>query len=280
LSQLRDPDPLSEPPHSSASTGIDVVIPVGPRDIEMLEHTLEGVNRNLAGPIGSVSCVTPPDVCVELSKRYPDITVVDERDICGPEMTDRLRHHFGMRAGWLIQQLLTLSTPEITDAEAALVIDADTVLLRPRRFRAGRTTLLLTEREFHIPYYEALGRLWREPVALPQFSCIAHHMCFLRDDVLAMRGAIEALWARPWFDAILECCDARESSTFSEYELYGQWRLKTAGATTLVRPARNVACQRPVNGHPVKSGAYSASYHWHIEQESINSSGHLTEKTA
>lgn len=257
---------------TQAATAVDVVIPVGPRDIGILQLTLEGVQRNVAGPVHGISCVAPPDVCVELRQRYPHVTVIDERDICGPELTARLRSRFGARAGWFVQQLITLSTPEITNAEAALVVDADTVLLRPRTFRTGETTLLLTEREFHIPYFEALARLWHEPITLPTFSCIAHHMCFLREEVLAMRKAIETLWGSHWIDAILECCDAQESSGFSEYELYGQWRLKTASNMTVARSARNLArrrsahveqCLGPGDGL-IGSRAYSVSYHWHM----------------
>lgn len=270
--QLRDPDPLSKTREADAAGAVDVVIPVGPRDTEILRLTLEGVKQNVAGPVHEISCVAPPEVCVELRQRYPDVTVIDERDICGPELMARLRSRFGARAGWFVQQLITLSTPEITNADAVLVVDADTVLLRPRHFRRGQTTLLLTEREFHIPYFKALARLWHEPVALPPFSCVAHHMCFLREDVFAMRMAIEALWNSHWIDAVLECSDAGESSGFSEYELYGQWRLKTARNLTKARPARNVGRRRstdverglgPGDGL-VGSRAYSVSYHWHI----------------
>jgi hypothetical protein len=260
------PDPLGS--QSGMATDIDVVIPVGPRDIDVLPLTLEGVQRNLAGPIGQIWCVAPGAMSEELRRSHPDVTVIDERDVVGGGLATEL-NRFGARAGWMMQQLITLSTPEISSADAALVIDADTVLVRPRRFRVGDKTLLLTAREFNVGYYETLARLWGEPIVLPPFSCIAHHMCFLRDDVLAMRRAIEARRGTSWPEALLDACPPGKAA-LSEYELYGQWRLTTARDKTYVRPMRNVGRPRSPAGtvdalaKQAPERAYSVSHHWYL----------------
>jgi hypothetical protein len=262
------PDPLAR--LTEARTDVDVVVPVGPRDVSIMELTLEGVHRNLAGPVGQIWCVAPRDVGAELRRRYRDVTVIDEEDVCDPQRKAMLRREFGARAGWLLQQFITLSTPEISGAEAVVVIDADTILLRPRRFRAGHSTLLLAAQEFHVGYYEVLARVWGESVELPPFSCIAHQMCFVRDDVLAMRGAIEQRWGAPWIDALLSCCEPENGEFLSEYELYGNWRLRMAPDATVVRPMRNVARARaPADtlaglARALPSWAYSVSCHWYL----------------
>ncbi len=266
--ERRLPDPLGR--SIDARTGVDVVVPVGPRDIGVLELMLEGVHRNLAGPVGEIWCVAPSDVGAELRRRYRDVSVIDEEDVIGHERKARVGPMFGVRAGWMLQQFITLSTPEITCAEAVVVIDADTILLRPRRFRVGQTTLLLAAQEFHIEYYEVLARVWGRSLELPPFSCIAHHMCCLRDDVLAMRGAIEQRWDAHWIDVLVSCCDPERGEFLSEYELYGQWRLRTAPDATVVRPIRNVARTRAsgdtLDGlvRVLPSWAYSVSCHWYL----------------
>jgi Family of unknown function (DUF6492) len=266
LMERRNPDPLGG--NADVATDIDVVIPVGPRDISVLELALNGLHENLAGPIGAISCIAPVDIGPELRRRYPEVNVIDEEVICGPGLRDKVSR-FGARAGWMMQQFVTLSTPEVSEGDAVLVIDADTVLLRKRRFRAGDKTLLLAAEEFHLEYYETLARIWREALAVPLFSCIAHHMCFLRRDVVAMRAAIEKRWSMHWVDAILRSCGP-ERRLFSEYELYGQWRLRTSPSSTVVRPMRNIPWKRSPGDtlasltDAVATRAYSVSCHWYL----------------
>jgi hypothetical protein len=266
--QRADPDPLGDI-RDSGDSAIDVVLPVGPRDTEIVDLALDGVGTNLRGPIGHIYCIAPQPLCRALTRRYPHVSVVDENDVCRPAVRRGLEATYGDRAGWMMQQLVTLSTPEISSAAAAVVIDADTVLVRPRRFRAGNKTLVLAAEEFHVSYYRLLSAVWQQPVALPRFSCIAHQMCFVRDDLLSLRGAIEGLWGVSWVDALLACCEP-ESRALSEYELYGQWRLHRAAAATVVSPMRNAA-RRRAPGDTVRSlseaaprGTYSISCHWYL----------------
>jgi hypothetical protein len=259
------PDPLGD----DGDTAIDVVIPVGPRDADVVRFALEGIETNLRNSIGRVWCVAPHSVSDRLRRRY-STEVIDEEDICDPKTRALIAERFGSRAGWLTQQFVTLSAPEVTRADAVLVADADTVLIRPRRFRSGNTTLVLAAREFHVPYFEALARLWREPLKLPRCSFTAHHMCFMREDVLAMRRQIERLADIHWFEAIVRAYDVAEGAGFSDYELYGQWRARAHPDHCVISSMRNVAMPRTAIRSVAEltarlpSRVHSVSCHWHV----------------
>jgi hypothetical protein len=116
------------------------------------------------------------------------------------------------------------------------------VLVRPRLFRSGGRVLLLTSREFHVPYYAALARLWGRRPRLPPFSCVAHHMCFLAGDLIVLRQELERRAGDEWRRAIVSAVGP--DSAFSEYELYGAWRLRERRRTSVVRAAHNMPLPR------------------------------------
>jgi len=193
--------------------------------------------------------------------------VVADEEVLDEETRTSLLGHLSSGAGrWRAQQLLKLSVPEVTTAEAIVVIDADTILVRPRRFRDGDRTLLLASREFNIPYYEAAARLWQEPMTLPAFSCVAHQMCFVRTEVVALRDEIEARWNMDWRSAIVQASGERKG--FAESELYGQWRLRTHPELCVVRGFHNVSLRRSEIRSVVElerqvgRGVYSVSCHY------------------
>ena len=237
----RDPDPLVA---SGTSAKVDVYIPVGPKDVNIVQWCLEGLQRNLRNPVGRIILVAPSVVSPDLRHLSVSVEVIDEEDVLDEATRAMLTRELGPRAGWLIQQFLNLSIPEVTDAKAVLVIDADTILLQPRLFRSDQTILFLAAPEYHVAYFRALGNLWRRPTELPPVSYTAHHMCFLRDELVEMRSTIERTSGCDWKEAILAAYDRKTGSGFSEYELYGQWRMSTHPEICVVRGMRNVALPR------------------------------------
>ena len=65
--------------------------------------------------------------------------VVDEQDVL-PIRRDDIDYQFGSvdRSGWLFQQLLKLSADTISSSDHVLVLDADTVMIRPQSFHVRR----------------------------------------------------------------------------------------------------------------------------------------------
>ena len=66
------------------------------------------------------------------------------------------------RSGWLLAQLLKLSAETLSTEEHVLVIDADTVLIRPQTFTYRGAVVALVSGEYHPPYFEAYTALFDE----------------------------------------------------------------------------------------------------------------------
>jgi hypothetical protein len=159
----------------------------------------------------------------------------------GVDNLSTARQLFGDRAGWMVQQLIKLSAPEIASSTHAFVIDADTILLRPRTFCDGKRALLLASCEFNVPYYNSLVSLLPNPGRLPKVSFVAHHMWFEMRVLRQLRLDIENHTAYSWKEAILRlaCRMHPDRPMFSEYELYGQHVASTRRSARVIASHRN-----------------------------------------
>ncbi len=126
------------------------------------------------------------------------------------------------RRGWIFQQLLKLSADEICSSDHILVIDSDTLLIRPQTFIKGPYTILNCADEYHLPYFTCYERLIQEKPTSP-FSFVCHHMLFERSKLKHLKAHIEGLHQSPWYQAIIDKAEHGEVSGFSEYETYGNF---------------------------------------------------------
>lgn len=198
----------------------DVVVPLGPNDVDRIDQQLEHVRRNVVGcrhiyVISSQPNWAPADgrgVKV-VDERVFKFTLADVAAILGKST----------RNGWYLQQLLKLYAgiviPELSDIY--LVIDADTFFLRPTRFFDGNTPLYNTGDEYHPPYFEHMARLHPSLVRRSVRSGICHHMLFNKNIVIELMSLVVDD-DRPFWVKMLECVDPAqmEGSAMSEYELY------------------------------------------------------------
>jgi Family of unknown function (DUF6492) len=128
------------------------------------------------------------------------------------------------RSGWLFAQLLKLSVDTMASEDHVLVIDADTVLIRPQTFTHRGAVVALVSSEYHPPYFTAYRALLDEqPVS--RLSFIAHHTVMNRRTLADLKVLIQSRRKHPWWQAILEVCDFSCLSCFADYELYGNYNL-------------------------------------------------------
>jgi hypothetical protein len=245
---------------------------VGPADVEMAPLVGQSLRRHLRHPLTSITYVAPASLAGELSKRVQDPVMADE-DLLELATIALARELYGPRAGWMLQQLVKLSSPELVRGDFAMVIDADTVLVQPRTFCDGRRSLLLASREYHLPYYRALHGLTGLTASTPKVSFVGHHLWLELDALGLLRDQIEARCSQSWTEAILRTAHQEspgQGAPFSEYELYGQWQVATNPGSTVVRPLRNQAMARP-DGLTLEElertagrGVYSVSLHHYL----------------
>jgi hypothetical protein len=210
---------------TSSDLRLDVVIPVAGIDTKVLPLTVAGLRRNLSHPLGRIVVVTEAGSEADRVATQLGCDVIDE-DTVVPVRRSDLDYRVGPldRSGWLFAQLLKLNVDTLSSEDHILLLDADTVLVRPQTFTRRGAVVALVSKEFHLPYFTAYEALLGEPPR-SHLSFIAHQMVVNRRTLADLRAMIEHRRRRPWWQAILDACDFSLLSCFSEYELYGNYVL-------------------------------------------------------
>lgn len=231
----------------------DVVIPVGPNDLDICEKQIVFTKENVLGKRNIyLVCVDPSiqiDGCITIPETIFPFTIATVAEIHG-------KCH---RNGWYLQQLIKLYAgmviPGILDTY--LVIDCDTFFMRPTTFlcekdkEAGADDSRKDEEiclynfgtENHPPYFEHIGKL---NVGVSRVdsskSGICHHMIFQTKYVREMIEKAEDAYAhkhgqtQKFFLIFLQLVTDIHHSGASEYELYFNYMLTYHSDKIKLRP--------------------------------------------
>lgn len=204
----------------------DVVIPVGPHNVERLHGQLQHVRKNVNG------C---RDIYLVTRQRLPQHDVINNCTIvhenCFPFTLDTVAEHHGSnhRNGWYLQQLIKLYAGEVIPgiSENYLVIDADTYFLKPTEFVEDGKCLYRLMQEYYPPYFKHIHRLGIGLEKVHEKSGVAHHMMFQIKHVSEMFKMIEDVFDEPFYTTFLKQVDPDFylKSGASEYELYFSYML-------------------------------------------------------
>lgn len=208
-----------------SSLTLDIVVPAIEKDLPTLPWVIEQARKNLLHRVDSIFIVSPSSpklrrLCGELR-----CTFVDENELL-PDVLSRIDYVVDgvNRAGWMYQQFLKLSGDRICQHDNYLVVDADTLFVRPQTFeRNGRFVFNFAD-EFHMPYRDVFERLLGFPAPCP-VSLTSHHMLFNKSFLASLKQDIEMRNGASWHQSILSAVVKTESSGHSEYETYAQYVL-------------------------------------------------------
>jgi hypothetical protein len=202
---------------------IDVLIPAADKDADVLPYTIDGVRRNVRHPISNVFIVAPRSARIESVCRKKGCEYVDERALTGID-PDSIHVHVGGvdRSKWVYQQFLKWSGDAIVRNPHYLVVDADTILVRPQVFERNGRTIFNYSDEYYQPYFDMYRRLLKESVLSP-VSFTSHQMLFEIDLLRQLKNRIEEINGCKWHEAILKNLDPAEMSSCSDYDTYGQY---------------------------------------------------------
>lgn len=212
---------------SGTAMAIDVVIACIEKDLPILKLSMQSARMFIEEGVDRIYVVAPRSPGIMAVTRAEGGEFIDENDVLAELKRGDVRCTVnGLdRSGWIFKQILVLAADRIVRNEHMLILDADTVLIRPHRFLAhGKTTFFVSD-ELHPPYFAAYRKLLRMPWRFP-LSFVSHYMLFERGRLESLRAAIEREQERPWHEAILALAeDTDEISFFSEYETYGNYCL-------------------------------------------------------
>ena len=245
---------------------ITVVIPAAEKDAPVLSHCLWAVREMIQHEVAAVWVVGPE------SPRIREITVsagyefIHEDSIL-PCPAAELKCR-----GWVLQQMIKFNAALHVPTQDYLVLDSDTVFLRPQTFfRNGKSVLRYSD-QYELLYNRSLELVFGHPRRFP-VSFVTHHMLFNAAFVKELSHLIEQRFARPWWNAILQEVDSGHLISFSEYELYGHFVLSQPRWKKrffleywhgLDRSSEDLAeldaLQRMAAG-----GLNTVSFHWHTQ---------------
>ncbi|HMP76769.1 MAG TPA: DUF6492 family protein [Kiritimatiellia bacterium] len=198
---------------------ITVVIPAVDKDADVLEHCLRSVRRFILQPITELWIVCPESPRIQALAEAHRARVMPE-DAILPKPARELKTR-----GWVLQQFIKLNAAHHVPTPDYLVLDADTVFLRPQLFVRKSKTILRYSDQYELLYNRSLelafGTKRRFPV-----SFVTHHMMFNRERVQALLTFLTERFKRPWWEAILHEVDKGHPISFAEYELYGHFILR------------------------------------------------------
>ena len=218
---------------------IDVLIPAIEKDLGTLPYVIDAIRNHVAHPVGRIFIVAPKSRRIKRLCRAKNCVFVDETRVL-PITKDDIRYRTRRwdRSGWMLQQLIKLSGDRICTTKYFLVMDADTVLIRPHRFlENGRTVFYCrqwSQPEYFRMYRRLMGDRPRRPV-----SFVAHYMLFSKPVLARLKRRIEGRHRTRWYMAILRCINRSHPFAFSEYETYGNFLYALHPERVLIKKARN-----------------------------------------
>ncbi len=213
-------------PFKESNVPVDILIPTVEKDLDMLKFCVSFARRNLMHPIKNVYIVAPPTKRIISCAEEIGAIFVDETKVLPIQLQDIFYFPAECRGcdrrGWLFQQFLKLSADEICEMEHVLVIDTDTLLVRPQIYVYEGRTIFHCSDEFHMPYRRVYEKMVGETAKGP-FSFVSHTTLFEKSKLKHFKNHVEERHQRPWFQAIMDLMDKDEGSAHAENESYPQF---------------------------------------------------------
>ena len=200
----------------------DIVIPVGPNDINQINKQLEYTRKNVIGYRNIYIVSYNPKIIL-------DGCIIIDESIFPFTINDVAKYHGKhSRNGWYLQQLIKLYAgfviPDILNTY--LVIDSDTYFLKPTHFMENSKCLYNPGTEYHIPYFEHMKRLNNTFQRVDRsMSGISHHMIFETKYVKEIFDLVESEHGKTFWIVFLEKVVDIYDSGASEYEIYFNYML-------------------------------------------------------
>lgn len=221
--------PLPKVTYTFTNDLLDVVIPCHEKDKHMLDMIILQAKKNVIN-IGDIYVISDGILTNQAKyvdeKKFPFTKKQVALEIFGNEKdAQQFIDSPETRIGWLYQQLLKWYIFQMIPGISSnvLVLDADTLLLKPIRFLdENNNGLFNVGDEYNGPYFEHARRVLGLRRVFPQFSGICHHMVFQRPVIkdffyLVYQKHHEELWKV--LCRSISITDIYDS-TMSEYELY------------------------------------------------------------
>jgi len=229
---------------------IDLLLVTKSGDTELLTKVIPLAIQNSENRISRITIIVPENSILPVqellkTKEYFGIVKVrNENEIVPDHIRMTIKKEFNSLYGWVLAQFLKIWYVAQSDAKGVLVLDADTLLLKKRKFLFNSGNQILTPTlEYNLPYYEFLKK-FDNFFGLCTDSFISHHMLMQPD------FAREALkyWGNSMDNMlrdVLENYDKNASSPFCLcFEVYSQYMVTHQPSKIKLVKWSNMSVQR------------------------------------
>ncbi|MFP3392401.1 DUF6492 family protein [Brevibacillus sp. SIMBA_040] len=207
----------------NSSIKIDVLIPAIEKDLGTLPYVIDSIHKQVKHPVGKIMVISPPSKRIQALCRRKNCIFINEKRVL--PITKKDIHYQTKRtnrSGWLLQQLLKLAGGSLTRQRYYLVIDADTILIRPHVFLVNGKTVFYCRNWSRPEYFRTYKKLLgTKPTASRSF--VAHYMLFDKSKLSRLKYKIEARHRTRWYWAIIKNTNKQSYAGFSEFETYGNF---------------------------------------------------------
>jgi hypothetical protein len=208
---------------------LTIVIVATSKDFRLLGECIYYAEKNLTHVARrKYEVIVPSGDLRKAENLLTDVQHVNIRDedlLLNSNIRSSIRSKHPSRYGWVLQQFLKLDfIANCSESENFLLLDADTILLKPRKwlYPKGRQ-LLFNSWERHEPYYGVLKALGLD-VPKSSLSFVTHHMFIRRSYLLKMFSDLGVSTIEDLCAKVLKVSLDSEESPFSiDYELYGHY---------------------------------------------------------
>jgi hypothetical protein len=202
---------------------IDIAIPCHIKDLNNLPLVIKGAKKNVLNPIGRIVLITPLNLLETIQNEFTDCLVYTDESVLGNDILEAINKFVPESGrGWIRQQAIKFRIVCINNQSATLVLDADTVLLKPRVFLdSDNTQILLVGDDYHIPYKKHQRRFLGGKSHLLSF--VTHHQLMKADTVKKIFG-INCEGLTRW----IASGDYLESNAISEFDTYAEYLVMEA----------------------------------------------------
>jgi hypothetical protein len=201
---------------------LTVVVPAAEKDVQLLPLCLRGIRKNVLQRVEQILVVAPDSKAIRQIALEEGAAFVDENEVL-PERTSCLQVR-----GWILQQFLKLNAADVVKTADYMVLDTDTILLRPQTFFSRGRTVLKFSDQYELLYNASLRALLGDSHRFP-VSFVTHHMVMNCERVRQLHRMIEGGTGMPWHRVILSRVDHEKPVSLSEFELYGNFLSRLTG---------------------------------------------------
>jgi len=207
----------------SNSTPIDIVIPIIEKDLSTVVQTVNTARAFVMHPINKIYFVGPNSSKIKQVAKELNCEFIDESTVL--ENFNYIMKKYG---GWFVQQFLKLEASKFVDCDHYLVIDADTVYLRPQIFIEEQKYLVNVQWEPKVNRKIFTQQVLKDD-KFYYYDFVTHQMLFSKKILNNLKMYVETLHGQPWDQVLFKLIDQDSQRGFSEYDIYQAFLTQHSG---------------------------------------------------